>query len=394
MARATGHVKLVQRKRGPVFYAKVRPAVGKQTTRLIGPAWPKRGRPPEGFYTRAMAEAKLMELLNGAVTTNHGNHTFGEVCEEWLRYLEQEKQVAERTLGTNRGAVRARLLPFFGADTPVTEITTERIDAYRAHSLTIGGRHGRPLKRSTVGRDMANLSGILTRAVKRGWITTNPYADAEKVSQHRPDDFNVLSIEEVEAVARASAPQHAALVRAAAYTGLRFGELRALRWADIDFEGGNLHVRRNLPVGAKLEKGPKGRRRRSVPLIDQAAAAFDGLSRRSYLTRRDDLVFVGPSGSYLDYETVKDAFYGALDRAGLGRLRHKREPITFHDLRHTYGTTMAAVYPLHDLMAYMGHAQLATTERYLHHIPKHDAAAKGTAYVAAQMRWGIESVAA
>jgi hypothetical protein len=47
---------------------------------------------------------------------------------------------------------------------------------------------------------------------------------------------------------------------------------------------------------------------------------------------------------------------------------------------------MAAIYPLHDLKAYMGHARLATTERYLHHVPKTDAAAKGTAFIAAQMQ--------
>jgi hypothetical protein len=96
-------------------------------------------------------------------------------------YLEQEKQVAELTLGTNRGAVRARLIPFFGKDTPIGEITTERIDAYRANALTVGGAHGRPLKHTTVQRDLTNLSGILPRALKRGWIDTNPYADAEKI---------------------------------------------------------------------------------------------------------------------------------------------------------------------------------------------------------------------
>lgn len=52
--------------------------------------------------------------------------------------------MAERTLGTNRGAVRARLAPFFSTDTPIEEITTETIDAYRLHGLTVGGARGRP----------------------------------------------------------------------------------------------------------------------------------------------------------------------------------------------------------------------------------------------------------
>lgn len=139
MANASGHVKLIQRKRGPQFYAKYR-VNGQQTTRLIGPAWLKRGRPPEGYFTRPMAEVELHRILDEAASAKPGSTvTFREACAEWLRYIEQEKQVAEKTLITNRGAVRARLIPYFGEDTPIREISTERIDAYRARALTQGG---------------------------------------------------------------------------------------------------------------------------------------------------------------------------------------------------------------------------------------------------------------
>src|SRR5918992_4876568 len=107
---ATGHVKLIERKRGPQFYAKFR-VNGHQTTRLIGPAWLKRGRAPEGCFPRAMAEVELHRLMDEEATAKpaRASVTFAAACDEWLRYLEQEKGVAERTLGTNRGAVRARL---------------------------------------------------------------------------------------------------------------------------------------------------------------------------------------------------------------------------------------------------------------------------------------------
>jgi integrase len=387
MAHATGHVKLVERKRGPKFYAKFR-SNGHQTTRLIGRAWLKRGRPPEGYFTRAMAEVELHKILDGATAPRaRFDITFGEACAEWLRYLEEEKQVAERTLGTNRGAVNARLVPFFGKDTPIGEITTERIDAYRAHSLTVGGARGRPLKRTTVQRDLTNLSGVLVRAFKRSWIDSNPYADAEKVTYVPSGDFNVLSVPELEAVARAAGTEVcAALYRVAGYTGLRLGELRALRWRDVDFVNATLHVRRNLPVHARVEKVPKGKRVRSLPLWDQAARALDGLSRRGYLTRPDDLVFVGETGGHLDYEGVKDDFYASLHRVELGHLREQAEPFTFNDLRHSYGTLAVQIYPVTDVQIYMGHERIETTMRYVHHVPKTDAAAKGTAFIEAQMQ--------
>jgi len=280
----------------------------------------------------------------------------------------------------------ARLTPFFGADTPLVDITTESIDAFRAHALTVGGARGRPLKPSTVQRDLVLLSGILRRALRLHWIDVNPYDAAERVKCVPSGDFNVLSVAELEAVARATATEDdAALFRAAGYTGLRFGELRSLRWRDVDFVNANVHVRLNLPAHAMVEKMPKGKRVRSLPLWDQAAQAFDALSRRGYLTRPDDLVFVGASGGHLDYRTVKDEFYATLTRAGLGHLRTGPEPFTFHDLRHSIGTLAVQVYPVTDVQVYMGHEKIETTMRYVHFVPKVDAAAKGFAFIAAQM---------
>jgi integrase len=64
---------------------------------------------------------------------------------------------------------------------------------------------------------------------------------------------------------------------------------------------------------------------------------------------------------------LRRRFYGALDRARLERLR-------FHDLRHTFGTIAVQAFPLSDVKAMMGHADIATTMIYVHHVPQHDAA--------------------
>jgi integrase len=54
------------------------------------------------------------------------------------------------------------------------------------------------------------------------------------------------------------------------------------------------------------------------------------------------------------------------------------------DLRHTFGTLAARVWPLHDVQAFMGHADIQTTMRYAHHVPKHDAARRLTEFVNAE----------
>jgi integrase len=70
---------------------------------------------------------------------------------------------------------------------------------------------------------------------------------------------------------------------------------------------------------------------------------------------------------------------------GDGHLRTAREPFTFHDLRHSFGTLAVQIYPVTDVQVYMGHEKVETTMRYVHFVPKVDAAAKGSAFIAAQM---------
>lgn len=113
---------------------------------------------------------------------------------------------------------------------------------------------------------------------------------------------------------------------------------------------------------------------RSVPLTDDAARTLDALSRREYFTGPDDYVFPSPTGAIIDGGEVRDAFYRALNAAGLGHLREKDNPMTLHDLRHVFGTMAVRAFPITDVQAMMGHADIGTTQRYLHHVPRHDAA--------------------
>jgi integrase len=92
-----------------------------------------------------------------------------------------------------------------------------------------------------------------------------------------------------------------------------------------------------------------------------------------------------PRREGLDDGDVREAFYRALTAAGLGHLRELDEPIVFHDLRHTFGTLAVQVWPVTDVQAYMGHADIKTTMRYVHHVPKHDAAERFSRFVDGQL---------
>ena len=155
--------------------------------------------------------------------------------------------------------------------------------------------------------------------------------------------------------------------------------MRALRWRDIDFANATIHVRASYTHNRLCV--PKSGKVRSVPLIDQAATALDALSRRDHLTEPEDLVFVSPTGGYLHDGDTRRQFYAALEVANLGHKREGPRQMTFHDLRHTFGTLAVQAWPLSDVQAYMGHADVTTTMIYVHHVPKHGAAGALTALV-------------
>ena len=104
------------------------------------------------------------------------------------------------------------------------------------------------------------------------------------------------------------------------------------------------------------EDAPKSGRVRSVPMIGQVAVALDQLSRRNGWTGEEDLVFVNPTGEHIEDSALRRRFYAALKAAGLKHIR-------FHEY---YA----------DVKAYMGHADIATTMIYVHHVPQVDAAEK------------------
>ena len=175
----------------------------------------------------------------------------------------------------------------------------------------------------------------------------------------RQVNLDVFSPEEVMALVRAAeSEQDAAIYLTAAFTGLRRGELTALRWRDVDFPGSVIRVRASYAAGALTT--PKSGKLRSVPMAPQVAETLARLGR----TAPDDgLIFLGEGGGYLDGSALRRRYKLALEKAGLRSLR-------FHDLRHTFGTRAIAKADILRVKEWMGHADVATTMRYLHYVPR------------------------
>ena len=360
----SGHVYLHDGVREPVWRAKYRLADGRQVHRRIGPAWTRRGRPPAGYFTRRLAEEWLDAVLiqaragtlPGSVRTGV---TFTDACDEYLRFLEFDRQHKPSTLRDARATIRNHLLPAFG-DWRLEDVSAEAVERW---ARELGG--DRPLANRSKQKIIVILHGVMERARRLWKLPSNPVRDVDRPhTAPSAGGIAVFSSEEVLALVRAADDEHdGALFLTAAFTGLRQGELVALRWRNVDFPGQHIRVTASYTNGALTS--PKSGKVRAVPMAPAVAEALARLSQRPFSTGDDDLVFPGATGRYLDASALLKRYKRALAAAGL-------RPQRFHDLRHTFGTTMIRNADIVRVQEWMGHADIETTRKYFHFMPRPD----------------------
>jgi integrase len=146
-----------------------------------------------------------------------------------------------------------------------------------------------------------------------------------------------------------------------AHTGIRRGEVLALRVGDVDLESPEPLVTIRSAVSAGEVRGTKTHRRRHVPITEEAREI---LERHCAGRPATAFVFPGGGGRPMDADALSRRFLRARDRAGFAD-----SGLTLHDVRHTFGSLLArAGYSQPEIKALLGHAKLETTEIYPHHV--------------------------
>ena len=345
--------------RNGVWYGKWRIGA-RQVKRKLGSV--RRPGTREGL-TRSMAEARLREAMVEAasVPVVAERLTVSEVGERLLAHLEAMGRKPS-TLRSYRSRMRNQITPRIG-DAPISRVGREDVELFVATCIRDG------LSPKTIGHVVGQLHSICAFATKRGWASgENPCRDVDR-PRARPDDVDIHFLEssEIEALLRAVPASdygrvYRVLYLAAAMTGARQGELLALRWQDIDWSAQRVRIHRNIVRG---EYGtPKSGRGRSVPLADRLGGELDRLHRSTAFQGDDDLVFANPhSGRPLHPHGILKSYQRHLRAAGVRQVR-------FHDLRHTFGTRMAAAgVPMRTLQEWMGHRDYKTTLIYADYAP-------------------------
>jgi integrase len=333
---------------------------GRRVNRKLGPKRPRGSR--EGL-TAAQAEAELRRLTRevkpNPTTVRLDVSEVGERYHAHLKALGRKRS----TLTAVEMTLRVWIGPYLG-DRAVARIRAEDVEDMMSAMVAAGV--GAKSIRNYVG----TLSAMYRYAMhpRRRWASTNPCEMIDLPALSASTEIRYLTMLQVEALADAVVPgeyRHLdrALYLTAAMTGLRQGELIALRWRDITWDDRRVRVVRNHVLGQF--DTPKSRRSaRSVPLSRQLSEELRAWREMTRWEAQDGLVFAEPASS----EVLRR---GALMRRYRRALRAaKTDQRRFHDLRHTFGTAMAAGgVPMRTLQEWMGHRDIATTQRYVDYAP-------------------------
>lgn len=218
-------------------------------------------------------------------------------------------------------------------------------------------------KPTTIDQALTLLRLVLEYAVDDGKLAANPAHGVKKPKiQQKPHKY--LTVDQVRLLAGEVEDNYGNVVLLLAYSGLRFGEMSALRVGDVDLDRRRLRVHRsNTTAGGVLVEGtPKTHQSREVPIVK---ALKDILKTATTDRGADEYLFTAPAGGVLRVDNFRPRFFNpARDRAQ--KIDPTLPTVTVHDLRHTAASlAVASGANVKAVQRMLGHASAAMTlDRY------------------------------
>ena len=202
--------------------------------------------------------------------------TFATACDDWLTYKRDRKVKLSTQIDYEHMVDRLKKIfgEKFGEKIRLEDVTPETVEGFRDALVAEG------LSDRTVNKYLTVLHGIFVWAQRRYKLPANPVANVERRPHAKRGNIDVFSREEVLALVRAAtSEQDGTIYLTAAFTGLRLGELLALRWRDVDFANSSIYVRQSFTNG-RVDT-PKSGQERTVPMADEVAQALAKLGKRT-----------------------------------------------------------------------------------------------------------------
>lgn len=323
------------------------------------------------------AESELRRLLSELEAGNYiepSSQTVEQYLTDWLTVV--RPKVSPKTFVRYEEIARLHLIPAMGR-IQLQKLNGTHIEAHYTQARISGRKDGKGgLSEQTLLHHHRVLSEALKRAVRLKLCPANPCADVEAP---RPVRAEVAALDEAQTIKllqEAAGTRLYAPILVTVTTGLRLGELLALRWEEVDLDAAELAVNRTLQrikgMGLTVKESPKTRTsRRKVALPPVAVEVLRAhlveqkkeRLRLGALWNDNGLVFPAEEGSPWGPDCLSSQFSRLAAKAGFD--------LTFHGLRHTHAThLLRAGVPAKVASARLGHSGIAITLDLYSHVLK------------------------
>lgn len=312
-----------------------------------------------------LREKTLTQKVQPVISSTMSTNIFSVIASDWLESI--KSQIKESTFNKYQNTLTNYILPLYGEQT-LDKITYDFIESCCNLQMVSGGKQGSGLSAKTVTDVLSVVRSILKYAVRKGIYVP---CDGRSIQIKRsPKAMRVLSKAEQAQLCKylLSDPEPCNIgILICLFTGLRVGEICALRWEDVSFSDQTIHVHQTLQrVQNKSGDGPKTKivvttpksacSIRIIPIPDELISVLAAYKKASvgFILTNDEHHFVEP-------RTMQNRFKKALKNSGI-------ESANFHSTRHTFATRCIELgFDVKSLSEILGHATVnITMNRYVH----------------------------
>lgn len=314
-----------------------------------------------------------VDVGKGIHTARSKSVTVARAAMDWIAYVEAEGR-EQTTVDQYEQHVRLHIRPALGS-IKLSDLSTPRVERFRDELL-------RKLSRPMARKVLASFKALLKDAKRRGNVAQNAASDTTIGRDSRSKkkieagvDFPLTS--EVKALLDATEGRRRALIVLAALAGLRSSEIRGLRWSDIDFKRGLIHVKQRADRFGEIGDPKSEAGRRDVPIGPTVVNTL----RTWRLQAPGELVFGTATGRPENHANlIQRVLHRVQADANIVKKDGSPKYTGLHCLRHYYASWLIArqvdgghELPLKEVQTRMGHATLAmTADTYGHMFPRAD----------------------
>lgn len=308
-------------------------------------------------------EQRLAKIKEDGKTNK--SDSFSTVSEEWLEV--QKPQLKPSSVAKYTNTLNLYLVPQYGPK-EISSITRGDIMAFSGELLQSGGVHNEGLAPKTVNSILSVMKNVFDYAQKEKGLTV---ADIRDISVKQPQKpLRVFSVTEQQTVSQYlcvnMCPCYLGIFLCM-YTGLRIGEICALKWEDVFLQEQYIYVHKAMQRVQILDGG----RKKTEIRIDTPKSACSirriplpeevGKVMMSHTQQRDAYLLTGMVHSFIEPRTMENQFKSVISACNI-------EDVNFHTLRHTFATRCIELgFDIKSLSEILGHANVnITLNRYVH----------------------------